>query len=426
MNSIIIGEGIGAERAEQFMFSTLDKIKESILSNNNPVTNLDFDSNIEFRDIALLTADEIFNVPNPQYNLCSPEYTKAYLAFQAVGLIDESVKVPCALLNYDSNLTADCPPMGSDEGGYFCMKISDTNWKFETGFPQNFNNPENTYWIQMAVDKNENGFFELDEYIEDEKMSLTEDIRKHRVTLDGIPSEFTKIKLVVTDVTPLDDANVTNDADLYSIEYIFTCNSGCNLITNVGGWDNSLPSPNAGSISIFANQNYEACAGKTICIDYAVSGPAYMYVDITGNNFSKTVSQAGANTSGQFCWFPTIDDLGINTFEIIASDKHPTQPLVQSKLINIEVDTYNEGCLCAGKFAESSLNLNNPIRSGHYTALKNLDSDASIYSSSDVLFKASEAISLNSGFHVPLSTDFNAFIANCQQPDTPGDELQSP
>jgi len=415
-NKVVIGEGIGVLRAEQMMFKTFEKLREIPNRSDSLSAFIDF---VEFRDAALSAADEIFNAPTPEeYNLCSPEYTKAYLAFQAVGLIDNNVPTPCALLNYDSNLTAECPPNGEGEGEYFCYRISDTKWQFTTGFPSNFNNPEHTYWIQMAVDNNENGFFELDEYIDDESMSLTDDILNHKVTLRDIPSAFTKIKLVVTDVTPLKDMDLTNDAELYSIEYSFTCNSGCNLLVG-GGWNNNPPSPNSGAISIFSNQNFQVCAGKSICIDYAVSGPVYMYVDITGNNFTKTVNQAGANTNGQFCWLTTIDDVGINTFKIKATDKHPTQPLTKSKLIDINVDTYNEGCLCAGRYADNFISLSDNIRTGHYVALKNLDSDTNIYSSSNVLFKAGKTIILNSGFYVPSSTNFEALISTCQQPPEP-------
>lgn len=151
-----------------------------------------------------------------------------------------------------------------------------------------------------------------------------------------------------------------------------------------------------------------------------------MYVDINGNNFTKTVSSAGATTNGQFCWLPTIDNVGINTFEIIATDNHPTQPLTKGKLVNIDVQTYNESCLCVGQFAEETVSLSSNIRSGHYAALKNLDSNAGIYSSSDVLFKAGKTITLNNGFSVPPSTNFDAFIANCQLPAIPSQEIKSP
>jgi len=151
-----------------------------------------------------------------------------------------------------------------------------------------------------------------------------------------------------------------------------------------------------------------------------------MYVDINGNNFTKTVNLSGANTNGQFCWQPTIQDLGINTFEIKASDKHPTQPLTRSKIVNIEVDTYNAGCLCAGQFADETVSLSSNIRSGHYVALKNLKSDASIFSSSDVLFKAGTSITLNDGFYVSPSSDFDASIGNCILPPIPTQDSGPP
>lgn len=113
-----------------------------------------------------------------------------------------------------------------------------------------------------------------------------------------------------------------------------------------------------------------------------------------------------------------------DSFVISATDGHPTQPLTKNRLITVNVETYNADCMCAGEFAENSLSLSSNIRTGHYTALEYLDSDASIFSSSDVLFKAGETISLNSGFYVPPSSNFNAFIANCRQPALP--EKQSP
>ncbi len=278
----------------------------------------------------------------------------------------------------------------------------------------------------MAVDYNENDFFELDEYIDDASMSLTKDILNHKVTLGGIPSDFAKIKLVVTDVTALEDFDVSNDNNLYSVEYIFTCNSGCNLVVGQGGWDNSLPTANSGSISIFSEQNFEVCAGKTFCFDYAVNGPAYVYISINDDRFTNTVFQAGASTDGQFCWQPTLQDLGMNTFLITATDNHPSQALTKNRIINVEVETYNTGCLCAGQFADETVNLSSNIRSGDYVALKNLNSDALVFSSTNVQFKAGKSITLNSGFYAPVSTNFGALITNCQQPDVPVDELGTP
>ncbi len=413
VNDLIIGNGIGAIRAEQLMFATLEKIKESISADLNPIDNMSFDGNVvfeEFRDVVLASANELFNFNNPDYNLCSPEYTKAYLAFKAVGLIDDMVTPPCNIITYNEFLTENCP----DAYQYFCSEQSDGIWSFTSGFPSNFNNPFDNYWIQVAVDKNNNDIFEINEFIEDDE-AFTNDILNHIITVDNLPSDDTNVRLIITNVTDLKNGVVLGEVSLPSVQYIFSCNNGCNLITDINtGYVNETPPVNTGNISINVEKDIEICAGSNFCIDYEVNAPAFVKATINSDKFTKRITQSGTTNIGQFCWQPSIDDLGIYNFSILASDEHPVEPLFNTETINVNVKTYSTfGCGCAGTYPAETVNFDNAIASGHYVALENLESSGNLYSSANVIFKGGESVSLNKGFYAPASTNFEAYIANC-------------
>lgn len=418
VNELVVGNGIGVERAEELMFASLEKMKESIRANINPIDNKEFDGNLifeEFRDVVLATANEIFNVDNPEYNLCSPEYTKAYLAFKAVGLIDDMVVPPCNVINYNEFLTQDCP----EAGKYFCSEQSGGTWSFTTGFPSNFNNPLDDYWIQVAVDRNNNDIFEVNEFVKDDE-TFTNNILEHQITISRLPTESTNVRLIITNVTDLKNGVVLGEVSLPSIQYFFSCNNGCNLIVDIinTGYTNNTPPINTGNISINVEDKIEVCAGKHFCIDYEVNAPAFLNVNINSDKFTKHIIQSGTTNIGQFCWQPTINDQGTHTYRIRATDEHPVQPLLKSKNVIVDVKTYSTyGCSCAGIFPANTIYLNEPVASGHYVASENLESTANLYSSAEVIFKGGESVSLDNGFCIPTSTNFDAYIANC--PDLP-------
>ncbi len=417
VGDITIGNGIGGEKAEQLIFSTLEKINESIQINQNPIDNMPFDSNVnfkEFRDVVLATANELFGGANTDYNLCSAEYSIIYLAFKAVGLIDSDVELPCNIVFYGESLVEECP----DFEQYFCTDGNGGKSSLTTGFPSNFSNPNDTYWIQVAVDFDENGKFEDDEYIKDLE-TFTDDITEHQLTVIGLPNKDTDVQILATNVTSLEN-ELLGAVSLPYVEYVFSCNNGCNLITDINntGYVNEAPPINTGNVNISVEKDVEICAGNYYCIDYEVNSPAFVNVTLSGDKFTKYITQSGTTNIGQFCWQPSIADLGNHVFYLIASDEHPTQPLSNFEKITVEVTTYSTfGCHCANKYPEKIVSLNNSISSGHYVALEDLESSGNLYSTADVTFKGGESVNLKNGFYVPASTNFEAYIANC--PDFP-------
>ncbi len=413
VGNIAIGNGIGGVKAEQLMLGIFEKIKESIASNQNPLDNKSFNgivNFIEFRDVALVTAHELYN-GNLSYNLCSAEYTKIYSAFKAVGLIEEDLELPYNIVYYGETLIEDCP----DFEQYFCSDESNGKSSLTTGFPQNFSNPNDTYWIQVAVDFNNNGVYEENEFITDNE-AFTNDIVNHKTTVGGLPNKDTNVGIFVTNITTLKNDEILGEVSLPFLQYQFACNNGCNLITDIynTGYVNETPPVNTGNININIDKDIEICAGSYFCIDYEVNAPAFVNVKINSDKFTKHITQSGTTNIGQFCWQPSIDDLGIYNFSILASDEHPVEPLFNTETINVNVKTYNTfGCGCAGTYPAETVNLDNAIASGHYVALENLESSGKLYSTADIIFKGGESVSLNNGFYAPASTNFEAYIANC-------------
>lgn len=424
MDFITIGNGIGLEKAEEFMFSIFENIRESIRANENPVTEIPFDrfvDMIEFRDIVLTTASQLFKEEDSDYNICSPEYTKVYRALDAVGLIDANVLPPCNIINYGVALEEDCP----DPSQYSCSDESGGKSSLITGFPANISNPNDTYWIQVAVDFDDNGKFEDDEIIKDQE-AITNNIVNHKTTVGGLPNKGVEVQILVTNITSLKN-ELLGAASLPYVEYVFSCNNGCNLITDINntGYVNETPPVNTGNININIEKDIEICAGSYFCLDYEVNAPAFVNVKINSDKFTKHITQSGTINIGQFCWQPTINDLGNYTFSILASDEHPVEPLFNTETINVNVKTYSTfGCGCAGTFPAKTVNLENAVASGHYVALEDLESSGKLYSTADIIFKGGESVSLNNGFYAPASTNFEAYIANC--PDFPDPNREDP
>ncbi len=271
MDLIKVGNGIGLDKAEEFMFSIFENIRESIRANENPVTQMPFDrfvDMIEFRDVALTIAEQIFKADNPDYNICSPEYTKVYRALDAVGLLNGNIEPPCNIINYGESLVEECPHFEQ----YFCTDGNGGKSSLTTGFPSNFSNPNDTYWIQVAIDFDENGKFEDDEYIKDLE-TFTNDITEHQITVNDLPNKDTEVQILVTNITSLEN-ELIGAASLPFVEYVFSCNNGCNLITDIynTGYVNETPPVNTGSININIEKDIEICAGSYFCIVCTRSG----------------------------------------------------------------------------------------------------------------------------------------------------------
>lgn len=335
--------GLGIDRAEKLLFNALEELKRRITNAGFSSYNNGLISFEEFRNTVLDATYEKY-INNNVNSICSEEYTQAYRAFQAVGLIGSAVSDPslnCNVISFDdSNYFDYCPSVSE----FSCQSLSNGNQQLTLSFPD-VTQEDGEYYIQVFYDDNGLGnfVFEYDFSMDGSLTPLTiGNLSAYMMPPIEIPTITTNVQLWIYNASniismPSDDVNIPLEV------YTFGCGDQCNLI-NATDADNTdgPPSPNQGSIAInLSNTTFSTCPTSEICIDYSGNGPAQTFVDINGSQFAQTITNITlVSQSGTFCWTPDGDDVGTHNFEITATDGHPTEPITQTSTVTVNVVDY--------------------------------------------------------------------------------------
>ncbi len=353
IRGIQIGDGIGIQKSENIMNLTILNLKNKIENDNNLEDGLiDF---IEFRNAALEATSNFYT--GGDILLCSPEFSKVYKAFQAVGLITETYEeLDCNIVSFENSL-ADCP---SDS--VFCTEMSVDDWEVTIEMPEL---QQGNYYIQYWVDYNGNEIFEHNQTslgtdtTEYSELYTTPQIQcnysgGHELTFTSIPSDDVMFQIIITDVSSLLDSNCditslefSDTLSLPTTTYLFDCWTGCSLAT--GTFDPPSWEPNsAGAISLFSPDTIYICPGNTLCIDYnavAQNANSHLTMGISNDNFLEIVYSNGSEIEGEFCQSISSEAFGEQIVTITATDNNFGNEITVSKDIVINIGcSHNHEC----------------------------------------------------------------------------------